>query len=102
MTEIRTAVDSASQGQPECWCCGEIYPADRMVNLGNHPEVHLCLRCAHFVHQRARQVEDEGKRTPGPLARDQFRNMRAAVMHYRLHERRFIGRPLRWLGSRLP
>ncbi len=30
-----------------------------MVRLGNHPEVHLYLGCAHFVHQQAGRIEDE-------------------------------------------
>ena len=76
--------------------------ADRMVHLGNHPEVHLCLRCAHFVHQQAWEIEDQGKRGPAAFARDRFRNLRAEVMRRGWHQNRFIGGRLRWLGKYLP
>jgi hypothetical protein len=102
MTEIRTAVDQASEGEPGCWCCGQIHPTDQMVSLGNHPEVHLCVGCAHFVHQRAWEIEDRGKRGAAALARDKFRDVRAGVMRRGWHQNRFIGGRLRWLGKHLP
>lgn len=100
--ETVTAIDQASEGQAQCWCCGCSDEPDRMVHLGDHPEVHLCVRCAHFVHQRAWQLEDEGKRGPAPYARDQLRNLRAEVMRRGWHRNRVIGGKLRWLGKYLP
>jgi hypothetical protein len=73
-----------------------------MVDLGDHPEVHLCLRCAHYVHQQAWKIEDEGKRGPAAAGRDQFRNLRAQVMRRGWHRNRILGRKLRWLGRHLP
>ena len=73
-----------------------------MVHLGNHPEVHLCLRCAHFVHQQAWEIEDKEKRGPAALAREKLRGLRASVIRRGWHENRFIGGGLRWLGKHLP
>ena len=74
-----TAVDLPDDGDGQCWCCGTVERPDRMVHLGNHPEVHLCLRCAHFVHQQAWQIEDEVRGGPGAWAREGLRNVRAEV-----------------------
>jgi hypothetical protein len=99
---IITAVDVHDAGQVQCWCCGVRDAADRMVHLGIHPEVHLCLGCAHFVHQQAWQIEDEGKGGPGAFGRDKFRNLRAEVMRRGWHQNKLIGDKLRWLGKYLP
>lgn len=99
---INTAVDLHDDGNVQCWCCDTRDARERMVQLGNHPEVHLCLRCAHFVHQQAWEIEDEGTRGLGPLARDHFRNLRAEVLRRGWHHNRFIGGRLRWLGKYLP
>lgn len=42
---IITAID-LHDGNVQCWCCDTSDAPDRMVQLDNHPEVHLCLRCA--------------------------------------------------------
>ena len=102
-----TAVDvpddgDDGDGDDQCWCCGTVERPDRMVHLGNHPEVHLCLRCAHFVHQQAWQIEDEGRGGPGAWARDGFRNLRAEFTRRGWHRNRFVGGRLRWLGKYLP
>ena len=73
-----------------------------MVHLGDHPEVHLCLQCAHFVHQRAWQMEDLGKHGPAAFARDRLRNLRAEAMRRGWHRHKLIGDRLRWLGRYLP
>ncbi len=99
---VITAVDLHDDGSVQCWCCGSLDPPDRMVHLGQHPEVHLCLRCAHFVHQQAWEIEDEGKRGPAAFTRDRFRDLRAEVMRRGWHQNRFIGGKLRWLGKYLP
>ncbi len=99
---VSTATGRYDDGNVQCWCCDTVDAADRMVHLGNHPEVHLCLRCAHFVHQRAREIEDHGKRGPTAFARHRVRILRAEVMRRGWHENRFIGGKLRWLGKYLP
>jgi len=88
---IIVAIDLDDEGNVECWCCDTIDAPDRMVNLSNHPEVHLCLQCAHYVHQQAWVIEDEGKRGPAALIRDRFRNLRAGVIRRGWHQNRFIG-----------
>ena len=73
-----------------------------MVNLGDHPEVHLCLGCAHFVHHRARELEDATKEGPAAFVRNRFRSLRALVIRRRWHQNRFTGPTLRWLDRYLP
>lgn len=73
-----------------------------MVQLGNHPEVYLCLGCAHFVHQQAWQIEDEESSGPTALVRDRVRHLRALVIRRGWHRSRFVGGGLRWLGRYLP
>ncbi len=96
-----TAIDLHEEGRVQCWCCGSIGDPDRMVHLGNHPGVHLCLGCAHFVHQQAWQIEDEGQRGPAVLVRERFRNLRAEVIRRGWHRNRFVGDALRWLDKYL-
>lgn len=51
-----TAIDQHDGRSAQCWCCGSIGVPDRMVHLKDHPEVHLCLQCVDFVHQRAWEI----------------------------------------------
>jgi len=97
-----TAVDVHDDRHVQCWCCDLRDAPERMVHLGSHPEVNLCLGCAHFVHQQAWQIEDEGKRGPAAFARDRFRNLRAEVMRRGWHHNKVVGDKLRWLGKYLP
>jgi hypothetical protein len=89
-------------GLTQCWCCGERRAADTMVHLGSHPEVAVCLRCAHFLHQQAWNLEDELRPSMGGRVRDGLRSARRAVMARSWHQRPLVGRPLRWLGRHLP
>lgn len=99
----RTAAGHPDEDEPvECWCCDTRDNRDRMVHLGNHPEVHLCLRCAHFVHQEAWTIEDHSRHGPGAVARNRFRDARAEVVRRGWHRNRIIGGKLRWLGKHLP
>ncbi len=86
----------------ECWCCGRIEDAARMVHLGNHPEVTLCLRCARWAAKQAKEIEDLTRTGRLVWVRDRLRLARQKVMQRGWHERRLIGRPLRWLGKHLP
>ena len=45
------AYGGESDGQVTCWCCGSSQSELSVVRLGDHPEVAVCLRCAHFLHQ---------------------------------------------------
>ena len=100
--EPATAIDLHEDRDVHCWCCGTTDAPARMVHLGNHPEVHLCLGCAHFVHQQAWEIEDAARRGPAADVRDRFRNLRAEVIRRGWHHNRFIGGKLRWLDKYLP
>jgi hypothetical protein len=102
MATMRTAVEDADAAPSECWCCGMIQPPEQMVNLNNHPEVALCLRCAHFVHQRAWEVEDQSRTTYGAKARDAWRRLRRRGLERGWHNKRWVGRPLRAIARHLP
>jgi hypothetical protein len=73
-----------------------------MLHLGNHPEVAVCINCAHFLHKEATGIEDSSKAGLGPRARDAFRSVRRAVVQRGWHRSPLIGRPLKWLGRYLP
>ena len=96
------AADTSGGAETECWCCGRQYAEEGLVRLGNHPEVSVCLACAHYLHQQARQREDRLRPSIAARGRDALRWGRRMVMDRRLHQRPLIGRPLRWLGRRLP
>lgn len=98
----RTAVEDHEVGKSECWCCGTVDDPDRMVHLGNHPEVTLCVRCGYSVAKQAGAIDDRTKTGPLVIARNRFRPLRTTVMQHGWHRNRFIGRPLRWIGRRLP
>ena len=89
-------------GRISCWCCGQEQPESSVVRLGNHPEVAVCLRCAHFLHQQARGREDALRTSPAARARDGMRAARRFVVRRGWHQKAGIGRQLRWLGRRLP
>jgi len=40
-----------------CWCCGRITAEDALVRLGSHPEVGICVNCAHVLRRRARDLQ---------------------------------------------
>jgi ribosome-binding protein aMBF1 (putative translation factor) len=85
-----------------CWCCGQEQPEASVVRLGNHPEVAVCLRCAHFLHQQARGREDAQRASPAARARDALRTVRRAVIRRGWHRKAFIGPLLRRLGRHTP
>jgi hypothetical protein len=89
-------------GRSECWCCGCIEQPERMVHLGNHPEVSLCLRCAYWLRNKAREVEDQSKTGLAVRGRDAVRRARQRVIVRNLHRHPVFGPPLRWLGKHLP
>jgi hypothetical protein len=90
------------QDEHACWCCGGTYPADALLQLGNHPEVSVCLGCAHFLHKRAGAREDERRPSPAARVRDVVRSGRDVVIHRGWHRAPVIGPLLRWVGRYLP
>jgi hypothetical protein len=97
-----TAVEDHEIQRSECWCCGAVDDRTRMVHLGNHPEVALCLACGRGAAKQAAEIEDRARSGPLVLARDRLRHARQRVIQRGLHRNRILGRPLRWLGKRLP
>ena len=89
-------------GSVDCWCCGHPAAESDVVRLGGHPQVAVCLRCAHYLHQRARAREDAGRATPATRVRNALRAGRRAVMRRGWHRAPVIGPLLRRLGRRLP
>ncbi|MGH3497327.1 MAG: hypothetical protein ACRDP1_07680 [Nocardioidaceae bacterium] len=94
--------EGSDDGLTECWCCSSREPRERMVALGNHPEVVVCIRCAHSLSKWAWEVEDRDKKSLGARGRDGFRAVRKGVVDRGWHRSRLVGRPLRWLGRFLP
>ena len=103
--ETRMATRAAVDGVPNestCWCCGVIERPNRLVQLGNHPEVGLCLRCAHSVSKWAWEIEDRDRTGPAVRARDGMRRLRRMVVRHGWHRNAIVGRGLRWLGRFTP
>lgn len=96
------ATESNAAETLKCWCCGSAYQEAELVRLASHPEVGVCLGCAHFLHQQARGREDALRPSPAARVRDQLRTARRVVMQRGWHQKPVIGGPLRWLGRRLP
>jgi hypothetical protein len=94
--------EGAEDGMVRCWCCGQQRPAAQVVYLGSHPEVAVCLGCAHFLHQRARAREDELRPSLSGRGRDVLRAGRELVIRRGWHQLPGVGRLLRWAGRRLP
>jgi hypothetical protein len=97
-----TAIDDAPSSRSEYWCCGTGQPPGSTVHLGNHPEVAVCVRCAHSVHSQAWEIEDRTRTGAAVRARDAFRALRRGVAARGWHTNRLIGGRLRWLGRHLP
>lgn len=96
------AVEDEELGPGTCWCCGTAGDPERMVHLGNHPEVVLCLGCARWAAKEAGEIEDRDRTGLLPRARDKFRDLRRGVVHRGWHRNRYLGPALRWIGRRLP
>jgi hypothetical protein len=97
-------VDGGDEGAGEvtCWCCGQTRPESAVVRLGGHPEVAVCLGCAHYLHRQACGREDLARPSAAGRIRDALRASRRFVMRRGWHEKPVIGPVLRWLGQRLP
>lgn len=98
----RTAVGAPPVGTSMCWCCGAELPQERMVELGAHPEVTLCPRCARWAARRAGEVEDRDRSGPAVALRAVLRRLREGVVRRGWQQSRWIGGVLRRLGRRLP
>jgi len=102
MTTAAAATESDAAETLHCWCCGTVYEESDLVRLGSHPEVAVCLACAHYLHLQARGREDARHPSPTSRVRDQLRAARQLVIRRGWQRSRVIGAPLRWLGRHLP
>jgi hypothetical protein len=101
--KMRTAVaDDEIPGPVQCWCCGSVDAPDKLVRLGNHPEVAVCVRCAHFLSKSAREIEDRARSGLLVHAREGFRRLRKTVVRHGWHHNKIVGRGLRWVGRFTP
>ncbi len=98
-----TAPEQAERPRPgECWCCGKIQQPAKMVHLSNHPEVAICIRCAHSVRNCAWEIEDQSRTGLLVRQRDRLRHAREYAMRKGWHQHPILGGAVRWLGRRLP
>jgi hypothetical protein len=102
MTAQRQLSAQDTSGELVCWCCGRHQPIADVLRVGEHPEVVVCLGCAHRLRRVARAREDQ--RSPSPVTRDRdgLRALRGLGMRRGWHTRPVVGPVLRWLGTRLP
>jgi hypothetical protein len=100
---VPTAIDEEqTPGPSQCWCCGTIEDPAKLVHLGNHPEVTVCTRCAHWLSKWAWEIEDQDRTGPAVRARNRFRHLRTTVVRRGWHHNKLVGRWLRWVGRFTP
>jgi hypothetical protein len=102
MTTSTAIEDEQPPGPSQCWCCGTVEDPARLVHLGNHPEVVVCIRCAHSLSKWAWELEDQTKIGLAVRARDSFRRLRKTVVRRGWHNNKLLGRGLRWIGRFTP
>jgi hypothetical protein len=73
-----------------------------LVHLGDHPEVVVCIRCAHSLSKRALGLEDQARTGVAVRARNEIRRLRKTVVRHGWHNNKIAGRGLRWLGRFTP
>jgi hypothetical protein len=99
---MATAVDDEKSPPSRCWCCGTVDDPGRLVHLGNHPEVVVCIRCAHSLSKWAWEIEDRTRTGPAVRVRNGIRRVRTTVVSHGWQRNRIVGRGLRWLGRFTP
>jgi len=93
------ALDPGSEGVPHCWCCGNSYPENDLVHLGEHPEVAVCAACARYLNRRSRAA------TSTATSRRLYvtaQKVRDAVTARGWHEHPKIGPSLTWIDRHVP
>lgn len=98
----RAPVEDEEFSPSRCWCCGVIADPAKLVHLGDHPEVVVCIRCAHSLSKLAWEMEDQARTGPAVRARDEVRRLRKTVVRHGWHNHKIVGRALRWLGRYTP
>jgi hypothetical protein len=59
-------VEPARPEPPVTGCCGGEYAQERLVRLGAHPGVGVCVDCAYYLKRRAEARDDEHRRSRWP------------------------------------
>ena len=103
----RTVDDwGAGAGSPGvvCWCCGRVFPEERVVRLGAHPEAAVCAPCSRFLHRRAEARADALRARRGLAARTRAgaATARSWVVAHGWHHGRVVGPALRFVDRFLP
>ena len=98
----RAAVEDEETSPSTCWCCGSVEDPAKLVHLGNHPEVVVCVRCAHSLSKWAWEIEDRSRTGLSVRARNGIRRIRKIVVQHGWHQNKVVGRGLRWLGRFTP
>jgi hypothetical protein len=73
-----------------------------LAEVGDVPEVGICLGCAQYLYRRRTERLDRRKRSLAAEIPDMFRVARAAVIARGWADRPGIGPVLRWIDRRLP
>ncbi len=102
MTVHTSTEDQQSPWEAQCWCCGVIDDPARVVHLGNHPEVVVCIRCSHSLSKWAGELEDRARTGFAVRARGSFRRLRKTVVRHGWQNNKIVGRGLRWIGRFTP
>ncbi|MGH3823192.1 MAG: hypothetical protein ACRDRA_10220 [Pseudonocardiaceae bacterium] len=89
-------------GHSDCWCCGKIFGEDKLVRLGEHPEVGVCLQCATWLKRRA--IAHHHKQHPSPSGRllSAIDTVRNKVIKRGWHDHPRLGPLLRGINRYLP
>ena len=101
MTQHKITTSSSGTAPTNCWCCGKTFSEDRLVRLGLHPEVGLCLQCTIWLKRRAITRHHEQHAISRQLLRaiDTIRN---TVIQQNWHNHRWFGPLLRQINRYLP
>lgn len=99
---MTSAAEKMPAPRQACWCCGSVYPFERLITLDERPEAVVCFRCAAYLSRRARARYDELNPSIGGRVRGSLWSVRRYVVSHGLHHKPVIGPFLRWLGRVLP
>jgi hypothetical protein len=96
---VMSAETAGETGESRCWCCGQTIPEGALVHLSDHPEVGICINCAHWLRRRARDYQATVLRQ---RLRGTAESIRREVMARSWHERPVTGPALRWINQHSP
>lgn len=99
---MTSEADKQGSADPQCWCCGSQYPETDLVRLGQHPEVGICLECAHWLRRRATARHDEQHHTLAGQLRGVLQATRDYVINRGWHQYGHVGALLRRINRHLP